>query len=315
MNIYEAILSALKYTLGVIPLIISGIILATFFEKIGFIQKLTWISKPVIRYGHLSKISGLSFITAFASPTTANAILFNHYQKRNINTKELFISVLSHSFPSILLNSRYILPIILPLLGNVGFFYFMIILFVGLMKTVCVLTIGKFILSKKKRPSTFEPTKKVNQESIVNLLKKSVITSLPLIKKVIILTTPITFLTFVLIEFKLFNILEVYLKDRVTIIPIPSEGLSIVAARFAHGFAAYTVAGNLLSEGIMNSKEIIISLLTANILASLITALRVSSPSFIGIFGFNLGLKLMMLSILIKIPFMIGIILMLFYFW
>lgn len=309
---YQTVLKALIYILGIIPLAAAGIIIVNIITKLGLIRKLSWISRPVVRYGHLSDASGLSFITAFASPTTANAMLMNLFSNGVIEKKELYISVLSNSFPSVLLDARFILPIIIPLLGSTGLFYYLILLIVAMLKTLCVLTVGRIILEKRQYISSIsdEPSER---PALCVLIKTSISDAIPLIKKIILLTVPITIITFISIEFGIFKSLEAYLIGITDIFPISPEGISVVAARFAHGVAAYTIAGNLLSQGLLKSKEIILSLLIANALAGIITSIRMSTPSYLGIFGAGLGTNLMLLSLLLRIPIVIGFIFLIYY--
>ena len=133
--IEDAIISALKYLLWVVPFIIAGIILAELIMALKFVNKIVWITKPVTRFGHLRKECGVTFLTAFASPAAANAMLMEFYNKKVIDKKELFISSLVNSFPAILMHWKYMLPALVPLLGVTGLIYFGVLMAVGFIKT------------------------------------------------------------------------------------------------------------------------------------------------------------------------------------
>jgi len=92
---------------------------------------------------------------------------------------------------------------------------------------------------------------------------------------------------------------------------IPLEGLSIIAAYFGNYMAAYTVAGNLLATGILTPEDIIITILTAKVLASIFFTLRHSTPYYIGIFGSGLGIQITVLNTLFRNFFDIGTIIIL----
>jgi len=86
------------------------------------------------------------------------------------------------------------------------------------------------------------------------------------------------------------------LSDISAYLPIPANGLSIVAAAFGHPTVAYTVAGNLLAAGEITAKGIILSLLIGSVLASGISVFRETMPYFVSIFGPKYGIQLTLLS-------------------
>jgi len=113
----QPFLSALKYLSFMIPSMIAGVILINFIVLLGYLNRLSWLLKPIMKMGHLRSECAMSFITAFASPTAANTMLMELYQKGIISKKELFLSSMANSFPAILTHWRTMLPIIIPLLG------------------------------------------------------------------------------------------------------------------------------------------------------------------------------------------------------
>ena len=66
---------------------IVGIILVDFIVAMKLTDKFVFLVKPITRFAHLRDECGLSFLTAFGSPTAANAMLFDLYDKK----KRLFV--------------------------------------------------------------------------------------------------------------------------------------------------------------------------------------------------------------------------------
>ena len=287
---WESLISASKYLSIMVPSMILGVIGVNLVVLLGFVEKLSFIARPVVSFGHLRDESGLSFITAFGSPAAANSMLAELYNKGTIEKKELFIASLANSFPAIIMHWRSMLPILVPLLGVTGLAYFGLLVMVGLVKTSFVLLVGRLILPKKDYDCPQVPNKA--RPEFRTALMESIRSSRKIIKRIVIITIPITIITFILIDLGTFEALASYLKGIARYLPIPAEGVSIIGAQFANNIAAYTMASNLLSKGILVGKDIVLILLIGNVLTSIV-GLRYLIPYYIGIFGPRTGTQLM----------------------
>lgn len=105
-----------------------------------------------------------------------------------------------------------------------------------------------------------------------------------------------TFLTYLLVETGVFRFISGHILFFTNIFPIPVEGLGIVAAYMGHYVAAYTMAGNIITQGVLTEKEIILTLMTAKVFGSIFFAVRHSIPYYVGIYGTRTGMKLMSIN-------------------
>ncbi|MFN3528167.1 MAG: nucleoside recognition protein, partial [Candidatus Altarchaeaceae archaeon] len=296
--ITDSIISALNYLLFILPFIVIGVVLAELIVELKLVDKIVWITEPIIKFGHLRKECGITFLTAFLSPAAANAVLVDLYNKKIIMKKELFISSLINSFPVVVMEGKFILPIIVPLLGFVGLIYFGILMLIGLIQTLLVLITGKFLLPKRNNEnkndgrSMEKEIKRGQKIGIRKAFKISLQKSRETLKKIILRIVPTTFAVFMLIDIGFFKILADYLSGIAGFFPIPSEGISIIVGQIADRVVGYTIAGNLLSQGILNTKEIILTLLIGHILSSL-PHLRITIPYYFGIFGPKDGIEIL----------------------
>ncbi len=287
------LISASKYLAIMIPTMALGIVLVNLVTNLQLLHRISWLVRPITRFGHLRDECGLSFITAFGSPTAANSILMELYQKGKIGKRELYVASLTNSFPAIIMHLRSMLPVIVPLLGLTGLAYFGILSVLGLVKTGLILLIGRIILPQRKDNHPINEEKE--RPTFSSALWKSIRQSKKVIIKIVMVTVPVTVATFVLIDLGVFDALARYLKDIPKYLPIAPEGIPIIAAQFVSSIAAYTVASNLLINGVLSGYQIIIILLVGNILTT-ITGLRYIVPYYIGIFGPRLGVELMLIS-------------------
>lgn len=278
--------------------------LVNILENLGWTKRIGWIARPFTRLGRLKDACGVSFIVSFGSPSSANAMLMQLFHEEKIDKKEMYIASLANTFPSALTHWRSMLPVLIPLLGVTGIVYFGIYIFIGLIKTIAVLIAGRFLLK--------DNTKQVQVDSPVfvrlkpaELLKKSIRQGWPLMRRVIFITIPVTVLVFFLVDIGVFDWLTLHIQGVTRFFPVPVEGLSISAAYFGHTVAAYTIAGNMLTAGVISAKNIILSLLLGQLLSSVVSSFRHSAPYYIGIFGTKLGIELLLYSSCIHIFFTI----------
>lgn len=287
---------SVDYLLTIIPVMVIGVVAAEFLVEVGWIHKIGFMVSPLTRFAHLREECSISFITAFGSPAASNSMLKKLYDDGFIERKELIVASLINSFPSIIMHWRTMLPVFIPLLGMAGMIYLGILTAVGLLRTLVTLLIGRFLLSEKQ----YVPNNVIHQpHSFSKSLKMSFEKSRKTIYRIVTMTVPVTILVFVMIDAGFFEVLASFLKEHAVFIPVPGEALPIIAAQFTANIAAYTIAGNLLSTGILNTKEIVVSLLVGKILSS-IMSIRILIPYYVGIFGSKLGTQIMIYSALLR---------------
>ena len=300
----EVLLQSLVFCARTIPSIFLGIVLVNILENLGWTKRIGWIAKPFTRLGRLKEASGVSFIVAFGSPSSANAMLMQLFRENKIDKKEMYVASLANTFPAALMHWRSMLPVLIPILGLTGILYFVTFVFIGFIKTIFVLIVGRFILKGNTDLLQAENPVIVKLKPI-ELFKKSIKQGWPLMKRVIFITIPTTILIFWLIDIGVFEWLTLHIQGVTKFFPIPVEGLSIAAAYFGQTIAAYTIAGNMLAAGAISAKNIILALLLGQVLSSVISAFRYSAPYYVGIFGTKMGAELLIYSSLIRIFFTI----------
>ena len=300
----EILSKSLVFCYRTIPSIFLGIVLVNILENLGWTKRIGWIAKPFTRLGRLKEASGVSFIVSFGSPSSGNAMLMQLFRDKKIDKKEMYVASLANTFPAALMHWRSMLPVLIPLLGMTGIIYFGTFVFIGFIKTIAVLIVGRFILKGNTDQLHVEDPVIIKLKTI-DLLKKSVTQGWPLMRRVIFITIPITILVFWLVDLGVFDWLTLHIQGVTKIFPVPVEGLSIAAAYFGQSVAAYTIAGNMLAAGAISSKDIILALLLGQLLSSVISSFRYSAPYYMGIFGTKMGTELLVYSSLLRILFTI----------
>jgi hypothetical protein len=313
----ETLLSALVLAGGLlgrlIPFMILGVIAAEFIIALGFVNKLSFLARPITRFSHLKQDCGVSFLVAFGSPVAAYAMLAKYHEEGLISKRELLLAAMINSFPGVLLHWRGMLPVIIPLLGTIGLVYFGLFVLIGLVKTALLMVISRILLPAHPAPK-LSPENKPRpplKEAFIQSLKSS----RHILKRMVLITVPTMLVISILIKTGVFNGLTSYLSGISAYLPIPASGLSIIVAMFGHPTAAYTVASNLLAAGEIAAKGIILSLFIGSVLSSGISMFRETIPYFVSIFGPKYGIQLTLLSSSIRSGIAIILVVILAIFW
>ncbi|MFC2149179.1 nucleoside recognition domain-containing protein [Candidatus Auribacterota bacterium] len=312
---YQVLLSSAKYLITVLPLIAVSLFCAALLQNLGMLNKFAKIARPLTRYGNLSDECGISFLTAFASPAGANAILMKYYKSGSIEKKELAIAVLTNSFPVIFIHWRSMLPTLIIFLGRTGAVYFGILTAIGFLCTLTGLTAGRLILKKNNGLNGYNETVPSGRKPFKVAVKNSFTETFATFKKIAIITACATIAVFLLIHTGIFESLEGWIRTNFRFLPIPPEGISIIVGHLGHYVASYSIAGNLLSRGMLSHKNIILCLLTAQAAGAFFTAIRASAPYYVGIFGVKLGVQLMALTTAVRTGLILVAIVLLYYLW
>lgn len=225
------------------------------------------------------------------------------------NSRE--IASLVTSFPATFIFVRDLTPVLVILLGTTGLIYLGIVVGVGLLRTAISLAFGRFLLPPKKI-AIIEQSIKTKKFSAA--LQSAILSSWAPLRGIIPTMIIAAIIVFQLIDIGFFDMLSAYLKDLPVLKSLPSPALPVIAAWFASNIGAYTIAGKLLTDGIMTSKEIVITLLVGRVLSSVVR-LRFTIPYYTGIFSPKLGTQIMLLATMMQEGLTIIVIAILVVFW
>lgn len=308
----NALYSAFNYLIKVIPPTIIGIFIMEWLVEAGWINKLGFITTPFMRFAHLREEIGVSFLASFGSPTAGNSMVAQMYHDKIIDKRETIIASLINSFPSSIVLLRSMLPVLIILLGTAGLIYLGVVVFVGLLRTVITLIAGRFLFPPKG--TCVVGCEKGERLGLRMSFSNAVKASARPLKRIILTMTVLSIIVFQLIETGFFESVSSYMSSSFITDYIPPDGLPIIAGWFASNIAAYTIAGNLLTTEILTQKQTVITLLVGRILSGVVR-MRSSLPFYVGIFKADLGVTIMLISLVMQTCIMIAITLILASLW
>ncbi len=303
----------MEYLGSVLPVMALGVFTMNVIQHRGLIARISWITGPIISFGRLSKPVGITFLTAFGSPSAASAMLRKLYDAKTLSRKEINIAVLLNAFPVMVMEARVMLPKLVSFLSYAGAILFGIMLLLRLSQTLVVLLISRIIMSKEKGDgyNNLENNPVLHgKELFFSALRDTV----PPIVRILVISAPVTFISMLLLNAGIFQQLTDTIQNFAGFFPIPGEGIGVIAAYFGHHVAGLTLAGSLFSKNALGLKEVILTLMTAQVLAGVSVMIR-HIHYYLGIYGTRLGIQIMSMSFTVRHGFNILGIVCVYNFW
>jgi hypothetical protein len=308
---------SLDLLLQSVPGIVLGILAAELLIALGVMGRVAIIARPLISFSHLRDECAGAFVMAFVSPTAANAMLVDYQGRGIIGKRELVLASLINSFPSVLMHWRVLLPVYIPLLGLAGLLYFVILTFVGFVKTGIVMAAARMLLppARDHDPGYGDENRAPHLSGIKALLRETLRRAISPLRRILVVMIPTIFVVAVLMEAGVFDLISAWVEGIAPFMPVPAEGLGIIAAHFAHSFAAASVAAPIYAEGLITTEDLLITLLIGSLLSSIPRTIRWYGTSYVGIFGPRVGTEVMLLSTVLRDGILAVVILMLVWLW
>jgi hypothetical protein len=287
-----------------------GLLIGQVMEATGWTRSLAVLARPMFRFGRLGDRCGAAFTAAFVSGVASNAMLQGFYKEEKISRRQLYLANFINQFPAFFLHLPTTFFTVISMTGVAGALYFALTFLAALLRTLAFLCYGRWRLPPEPEPAAEADAQPARPP--VDRFKgvwKAVWDKLPQrVLRIGLLVVPIYTAVFVLNRLNVFTLVRDWLTAAVVTTFVPMESLSIVVlsfvAEFTSGFAA---AGALMSAGMLTTKQTVLALLTGNVLAFPIRALRHQLPHYVGIYSARMGAELLVLGQVFRVVSIIGV--------
>ena len=295
--LWEQLFWPLIRLLGFVSL---GLMVANIVESLNWTSKFALLARPMIRFGKMSETAGASFSMALFSAVSANSMLSEAYEKKQLSKKELILANLFNSLPTYFLHLPTIFFITVPLIKGAAFIYVGMTFLAALLRTLTIVVLSRFLLRPSQSdgasvPPVLPEHKKLSWQEI---FAKSGKRFKRRIKKIVVFTIPIYIAIFLFNRHGGFDYLESIMADYLYFAPwLSPQSISIITLHLAAEItASIAAAGALLQDGNMTYREIVLALMVGNVLSSPLRAIRHQFPYYAGIFKPALALQLICFS-------------------
>ncbi len=275
--------------------IILGLLAAHLIEAFGWTRRITRLAVPFTRAANLSAPAAAAFSLAFISGVTANSLLAEAYDKREISKRELVLANLFNSLPRFFLHLPTVFFLTLPFIHSAALYYVSLTLLAAIIQTILVILLGRILLETPQahppHPQQNSQGEKITLQTIAKRLRKR-------IKKITLFLVPIYILFFILNKYGFFHHLEHLLVDKAWFLGwLHPASLGIillhVTAEFSAGLAA---ASALLAGNNLTSEQVVLALMIGNLLATPIRTIRHQFPYYSGIYPLGTAIELILFN-------------------
>ncbi|MBC2694323.1 MAG: hypothetical protein HF982_03410 [Desulfobacteraceae bacterium] len=271
--------------------------------EIGFIKRLEFIGRPLVRLANLPHQAGITFLASFGSVLAGNTMLARLYQEKKINSRQTLLAALLNTTPVYLKETfTYHIPIIIPLLGiKVGLVYFMTFIVSGMIRTLFVIIYGRITLKRDELQGdsvdpNFSDTAVTTKRKFNEVLVLAFTRQKKLFLKVSSIFVFTTFLIFMLINNGLVAGLVDYVAPLTNFFKLPPSCAVPVGTYMFSPLVGATSLGAMIKEGILTDLQGITACLLGSLLMLPIFTLKYSLPKYTSIFGVYLGLNILLVS-------------------
>ncbi len=283
-----------------------GLLIANFIESLNWTGKIAILARPLIRFGNLSDTAGASFSMALFSGVSANTMLSEAYEKKQILKKELILSNLFNSLPTYFLHLPTVFFITAPLIKGAAIIYVGLTFGAAIFRTISIVILSRFLLTpidRKRSPVEKTANSDIKKIDWRGAVEKSWKRFKKRIHKIIRFTVPIYIIIFFLHRAGIFTILEKGMADYLSFLPgLTPQSMGIITLHVAAEFTAgLAVAGALLQEGSMNYREVVLALIVGNVLSSPVRAIRHQFPYYAGIFQPKIAAELIVYNQIFRV--------------
>ncbi|ACX72613.1 nucleoside recognition domain protein [Methanocaldococcus vulcanius M7] len=288
----KSIETSAYYTIKISIIVLITMFLVSYFMNTGVMAKISYHLSPIMKKLKINPISASSILACFFSPTVGYSILAEGLREKKITEKELIGTSLANSFPSVLSHIfTFFIPVVIPILGLTGVIFVLIRLGVAFTKTI----IGLVYLSLHSTRDYFETPHIENMNRKENI-KKSFKRTLKFAKRLIPTMFFMMALVIYLSKIGTFDYIGKFVKPITDLLHLnPNVGI-LALTEIVNVQAAIVMAGGLLKENILTSKEVIIGLIIGNVLTFSTRYVKHSLPLHISLFGSRLGTKIVMIN-------------------
>jgi hypothetical protein len=290
--------------------IAAGLAVGQGIEAAGWTRGLSFLARPLFRFGRLGDRCGAAFTAAFVSGVASNAMLQGFYKEGHITRGQLYLTNFVNQLPAFFLHLPTTFFTVISMTKTAGVLYFALTFLATVLRTFVFLLYGRWRLPEAA-PETGGASAGAGElrvsraANVWKALRERIPASL---LRIGIFVVPIYTGVFVLNRLGLFSLARDWLAGAVVTTFVPVESLSIVVlsfvAEFTSGFAA---AGALMDAGMLTTQQTVLALLTGNVLAFPIRALRHQLPHYMGIYSPRMGAELLILGQVFRVISIMGV--------
>ena len=285
-----SLLPLFEYLVDAVILIVIGILVANILVESGLFSRLSRLSRPLCRISGLSPHCTVSLLAMFVNPTAGKAMFADLYSKDEVARDDVIPTLVMSTFPVVIGESlfRIQMPVAIVLLGPVvGTLYVALNLFSSFLQTAGA--IGYTRLVMKRDASVLEPDNRWSNPSPIQfsreVIHRGIQESIPELRRILPVTIAAVLVFAFLLSVGLLDIIGALFEPILGAIGLPGESSTALMAQIMRSFAGYAVVAGLITTGILNLEQALVTLIIGSMLVITLIYIRYSFPLYLSLYG------------------------------
>ncbi len=270
-----------------------GIFFANIALEAGLFRYLHRLLSPIFRRANISPEVASSALARIFSPSAGYSALAEFHKKAKVSETEIFITAFITSFPYELIRIfKFYLPVAVPLLGfSLGIKYISVKVGSGLIQSLLAV-----LYARNKLEARDEEYNLHRKGSVSRGIKRAFKTT---IRVLLVFTLTYTAVRLLLKTNAIQPLAEVAGRA-MGLLSLPGESSLVVATQFMNVVAGFATASELLKQGLLNQREVLITLVVGLVISLPRIYLQHTFPVVVSLFSKRIALKLMILKFLVE---------------
>ncbi len=266
-----------------------GLLVANLLEALRWPRGLARLAAPLARAAHMPPVAGAAFALAFASPASANALLAERRDARQLSGRELMLANLFNSLPAYLVHTPAIFLLTWPVLGAPAVIYVGLTLVAACLRTGFTVLLSRLLLPAPEdaaRDTAALPPPASGGAGPAAAFRTAWRRFRRRLPRLVGFTVPVYILMYALQRLGAFAALEAWLAGHMDWLAfLRPQAVGVIVLHFAAELgAALGAAGSLLAAGGLTPRDVVLALLVGNILSTPVRAVRHQFPAYAGFF-------------------------------
>lgn len=270
-----------------------GLLLASALEALGWSRWLGRVALPLTKLARIGPLCASAFSLAFVSPSASSATLAEGFQKGAISRRELSLANLFNTLPAWLSHAPMIFFLMWPALGFGALIYAGLTFLAACLRALFVALLGHFLMPPCAKPLP-DPGLVIPENRWRHACNQTLKRFRRRLPRLLIFTIPFYILMWISQRLGFFGAFNAWLAENLSWLSfLNPQAMGIIVLQLtAEMGSALGAAAAALEDTAITVKDVVLALLTGNILATPLRALRHQLPAFAGFFPPGLAIRL-----------------------
>lgn len=274
-----------SYFFKIMPTVAMASFLGSIFELRNWIRWMDRLLKPLITFGRLPHLSGVTMVMALFSNKSAGAMLSSAFSDNEINRTSLRTTAMCNSYLAYLSHSLRIAWPTIAAAETAGLWYFGIQFSAGFLIILAALWIHRLRkgIETKNTGECGQSIRKRGVPGWGETVKRAAKRSMTLVSRLLLISLPSYLLVRHLSAIGVFSLWQEMMPEQMAGY-FPAEVMAVTVGMLGGIVNAATLGGAFLESGQLSTLQVVFAMLIGSAMGNPVRTIRRNLPSALGIY-------------------------------